>query len=66
MPLTQDQEDREHELRVDQMTVNIEKMRNDIRYENRKFLVQLLAGLSTAFAAGIAATTLVLHLTGRL
>ena len=48
------------------MTVNIEKMRNDIRYENRKFLVQLLAGLSTAFAAGIAATTLVLHLTGRL
>ena len=48
------------------METCIEKMRKEIAYENRKFLVQLLAGLSTAFAAGIAATTLVLHLTGRL
>ena len=54
MPLTPDQEQREHELRVEQMTVNIEKLRNDIRYEHRKFRVQLLALLVGAFAAGAA------------
>ncbi len=73
MPLTQEQEDREYELRVDQMTVNIEKMRADmaaqqkqLEWETRKFLVQLIAGLGTAFAAGAAVAGLVLHLTGRL
>lgn len=66
MPLTQEQEDREYELRVDQMTVNIEKLRNDIRYENRKFVVQAIAGLSTAFAAGVAVLGLLLRLLGKL
>ncbi len=75
MPLTQDQEDLaqiasrfrcEHELRVDQMTVNIEKMRKEMAYENRKFVVQAIAGLSTAFAAGVAALGLLLRLLGKL
>ena len=66
MPLTQDQEEIEHELRVDQVTINIEKMRSDIRYENRKFLVQLVAGLSTAFAAGVAVLGLALRLMGKM
>ena len=42
MPLTHDQEDREHELRVDQMTVNIEKLRADMRWETRKFVLQAI------------------------
>ena len=54
MPLTQDQEQREHELRVDQMTVNIEKMRKEMRYETRKFVVQLFIAIVGAFAAGAA------------
>ena len=66
MPLTQEQENIEHELRVDQMTVNIEKLRSDIRYENRKFVVQAIAGLSTASAAGVAALGLALRLLGKL
>lgn len=66
MPLTQEQENLEHELRVDQMAVNIEKLRSDIRYENRKFVVQAIAGLSTAFAAGVAVLGLLLRLLGKL
>ena len=48
------------------METNIEKLRNDIRYENRKFVVQAIAGLSTAFAAGVAALGLLLRLLGKL
>ncbi len=55
------------------MTVNIEQMRADmaaqqkqLEWETRKFVVQLVAGLSTAFAAGAAVAGLVLHLMGRL
>jgi hypothetical protein len=66
MTLTQDQEIVEHELRVEQMTVNIEKLRSDIRYESRKVQLQTLAAVSTAFAAGVAALGLVLHLMGKL
>ena len=61
MPLTPDQEQREHELRIMQMETYIEKMRQEIKYENRKFAVQLLAGMATAFAAGVGALALVLH-----
>ena len=61
MSLTPLQEEREHELRVDQMSLNIEKMRLEIATENRKFMVQLLAACATSFAAGVAALALVLH-----
>lgn len=54
MPLTQDQEEREHELRVDQMAVNIEKMRKEMRYENRKFLLQALVAAAACVGAGVA------------
>ncbi len=53
-------------VNIDQMRANADKLRNDIRVENRKFLVQLLAALGTAFAGGVAALGLVLHLAGRL
>ena len=54
MPLSQDQEDREYERRMDQMAVNIEKLRSDIRYESRKFAVQLVLGFAASLGAGIA------------
>jgi len=65
MPLTEDEERAEYSLRMDQMTVNVEKMRFDIqaeidrrealqRWETRKFAVQLLLGFTAAIAAGVA------------
>ncbi len=52
MPLTDEQEQREHELRVEQMAVNIEKMRRDMRNETIKIVVSIVAALVAAFAAG--------------
>ena len=54
MPLTDEQEEREHQLRVEQMQTNIEKMRNDLRYEGRKFGIQLVVGAAACVGAGIA------------
>ena len=36
------------------MTVNIEKMRKEMRYESRKFAVQLVVGFAAAVGAGVA------------
>lgn len=36
------------------MTLQIERLRQEMRTENRKFLVQLVAGSATLLAAGIA------------
>ena len=61
MPLTADQEQLEHELRVDQMKttidsgrINIDKMRSDMRWETRKFIVSLLVGTAAVLGAGVA------------
>jgi hypothetical protein len=61
MPLTDEEERAEHLLRMELMTVqidqgrvNIDRMRQEIRTENRKFLVQLLLALAAAVAAGVA------------
>ena len=54
MPLTQDQEEREYELRVEQMQTNIEKLRADMKWENRKFLVQFVLAMAAAVGAGVA------------
>jgi hypothetical protein len=59
-------DDIERQLRIDQMTINIEKMRADMRWETRKFVLQLVAALGTAFAGGAAVLALILHLAGRL
>ncbi len=59
MPLTQDQEDREHDLRMDQMTVNIEKMRRDMRQETWRIGLQIAAILVAGVAAGVALATYV-------
>jgi hypothetical protein len=43
MPLTQEQELAEHELRMDQMAVNIEKMRADMALDQKAYLDSRLA-----------------------
>jgi hypothetical protein len=48
------------------MAVNIEKMRSDMRWETRKFILQLVAALGTAMAGGAGLLALILHWTGRL
>jgi hypothetical protein len=42
----------EQELRIDQMTINIEKMRADMNWEARKFALQAIIATATVFAAG--------------
>jgi uncharacterized membrane protein YoaK (UPF0700 family) len=37
-----------------QMQANADKLRNDIKFENRKFIIQILALVVGAFAAGAA------------
>ena len=54
MSLTQGQEDREYELRVEQVETNIDKLRSDLRYEGRKFAVQLFVGFAVSVGAGVA------------
>jgi hypothetical protein len=64
MPTTRDQE--EQDLRIDQMTINIEKMRADMRAENKRFLLQATGVGAALLASGAALATLFLHLTGRI
>jgi hypothetical protein len=61
MPLSPEQEQREHELRVMQMETYIEKMRRELRDENRKFVLQLLATLAVTIGATAAVTTAVVN-----
>jgi hypothetical protein len=56
----------EQDLRIDQMTVNIEKMRADLTAENKKFVPQALGAAAACVAAGAGLATLVLHMTGKL
>lgn len=65
--------DEDRELRIELMNVqieqgrlNIDKMRLEMKMENRKFLFQALGSLAAAMAAGAAIFGLILHLTGRL
>jgi hypothetical protein len=66
-------DDEERELRIELMTaqidqarLNIDKMRLEMKMENRKFLVQLVGALAAAMAAGAGLLGLILHLTGKL
>jgi hypothetical protein len=42
------------QLKRDLMTIQIERLRQEIRMENRKFLAQCVLALAAAIAAGIA------------
>jgi hypothetical protein len=49
---TRDQE--EQDLRIDQMTINIEKMRTDMKWEARKFAISAVLAAAAAVGAGVA------------
>ncbi|MEA2745437.1 MAG: hypothetical protein QOG25_3808 [Acetobacteraceae bacterium] len=52
-------DDEERQLRIDQMTINIEKMRSDMRWEARKFLVSAILAMAAAVGAGVAIGNLI-------
>jgi hypothetical protein len=52
--VTDEEEHTEHLLRIDQMTVNIEKMRMEMKMEARKFLIQALFAAAACVGAGVA------------
>jgi hypothetical protein len=54
VPGEDDPSERERQLRIDLMTIQIERLRQEIRTENRKFLVQVLIGVAAALGVGIA------------
>ena len=47
-------DDEERQLRKDLVTIQIERLRQEIRMENRKFLAQFVLALAAAVGAGIA------------
>jgi hypothetical protein len=61
-----DRDQEEQDLRIDQMTINIEKMRSDMANDNKRFVVQALGAAAACVAAGAGLATLILHLTGKL
>lgn len=48
------QDIREQELRIDLMTIQIERLRQEIKMETRKFAVQFTLAMAAALAAGVA------------
>lgn len=46
--------DEERALRIELMQTQIERLRQEIRLENRKFLVQLLVGTAALLGVGVA------------
>jgi hypothetical protein len=52
---TRDQE--EQDLRIEQMTINIEKMRADMKWETRKFAIQAIVAGAALLGAGVALGT---------
>ena len=44
----------ERRLRIDLMTIQIERLRQEIKMENRKFLAQVVLAAAALFAAGVA------------
>ena len=47
-------DDEERALRITLMTTQVERLRQEIKMENRKFLVQLLIGVAAAVGVGVA------------
>jgi len=43
----------ERQLRIDQMTVNIEKMRSDLKWETCKFALSAIIATAAAVGAGV-------------
>ena len=47
-------DDEEQRLRIDLMTIQIERLRQEIRMENRTFAVQIVLALVAALGVGVA------------
>jgi hypothetical protein len=45
--------DEEQRLRIDLMTIQIGRLRQEIRRENRKFAVQFVVAMTVAFGVGV-------------
>ena len=60
------EEAEERDLRITLMTVQIEKLRKEIRMESRKVVWQAVGSIAGAAAAGATVFGLVLHLMGKL
>ena len=54
MSLCMTADDEEQRLRIDLMTIQIERLRQEIRMENRKFAVQIVLALVAALGVGVA------------
>jgi hypothetical protein len=44
----------EQDLRIEQMTVNIQKLRSELKWEGRKVMLQTIIAIAAAVGAGIA------------
>jgi hypothetical protein len=55
----------EQDLRIDQMAINIEKLRQDIRLDNHRFTMQLLAIIAGSTIALTTLATFVLRALGK-
>ena len=54
-------DDIETQLRKDLMTIQIERLRQEIRMENRKFFIQAVLAIAASLGAGIAIGHFLLH-----
>ena len=54
MPVTDEEQREEYQRRMDQMAINIEKMRSDMAWESRKFLLQAVVSAAALVGAGAA------------
>jgi hypothetical protein len=54
MPLTDEEQREEYQRRMDHMAINIEKMRSDMVWESRKFLLQAVVSAAALVGAGAA------------
>jgi hypothetical protein len=59
-------DDKERQLRIALMTTQAERLRQEIRAETRKFVLQMIATIAASVAAGAGALGLILHLMGKL
>jgi hypothetical protein len=48
------EDEAEQRLRIDLMTIQIERLRQEIRMENRKFAVQIVLALVATLGVGVA------------
>jgi hypothetical protein len=48
------EDDEERQLRITLMTTQIERLRQEIRTDNRKFVIQLALAAAALLAAGVA------------